>query len=604
MERSAPKAKRKRREGGVSERTLRRRKAEGVIVPPPPTLDPKDLSDPDEASCDEFLDSICTLFEESGSSNHQVAQPTSSLEPVELSSSSFEEFIQAVEQNSNNDDLSASVIPDSNFQGGNWFDAAFCGSLLLDCDACINCSCIVCDGCCHSETGDCVHCDRCSSYQFDHEDGRFDDNDEVISPEKARNREIEAEFKDIVIKNCLSHTVVDDLVLFFRRWDLGDFPKTAKTLLNTPQVTPTRPVPPGEYWHAGITAPLIDHIKKTKCEEVKVGVSVDGVPLSGSSNSSFWPILCCFNGSPEVILAGAYHGYSKPQDSNVYLQDFNEEMTQLCKEGLVVDGRLISISLHCLHCDAPAKAFVLKFKNCNGYFSCPKCIQEGEMDGRRMCFPEVDAQLRTDESFKAHQQKEHHVGIPDIQDIPTFGPVSSVPYDYMHLVLLGVMRKILYMLLQGPLNVRLKAQLATKLSDLLVSLMSWKPREFVRKLRHLQFIKRFKATEFRQILFYVGPVVFEPVLSKDLYEHFLVLHVAMTVLAHPIYASTHVDYAEGLLKFWVLSFKSLYGAAYISHNVHGLVHLAADVRRFGPVDNFSAFKFENFLQFLIKLVRK
>lgn len=31
------------------------------------------------------------------------------------------------------------------------------------------------------------------------------------------------------------------------------------------------------------------------------------------------------------------------------------------------------------------------------------------------------------------------------------------------------------------------------------------------------------------------------------------------------------------------------------YNVHSLIHLTADVDRFGPLDAFSAFKYENFL---------
>ena len=40
------------------------------------------------------------------------------------------------------------------------------------------------------------------------------------------------------------------------------------------------------------------------------------------------------------------------------------------------------------------------------------------------------------------------------------------------------------------------------------------------------------------------------------------------------------------------------------YNIHGLVHLANDVRKFGSLDNVSSFPFENFLQSLKKMVRK
>ena len=39
----------------------------------------------------------------------------------------------------------------------------------------------------------------------------------------------------------------------------------------------------------------------------------------------------------------------------------------------------------------------------------------------------------------------------------------------------------------------------------------------------------------------------------------------------------------------------LYGVDMLVFNVHGLVHLAKDVERFGCLDNFSAFVFESFL---------
>lgn len=44
------------------------------------------------------------------------------------------------------------------------------------------------------------------------------------------------------------------------------------------------------------------------------------------------------------------------------------------------------------------------------------------------------------------------------------------------------------------------------------------PSEFARKPRSLTFIKQWKATEYRQLLFYTGLVVLRHVLRKDLYH--------------------------------------------------------------------------------------
>lgn len=42
----------------------------------------------------------------------------------------------------------------------------------------------------------------------------------------------------------------------------------------------------------------------------------------------------------------------------------------------------------------------------------------------------------------------------------------------------------------------------------------------------------------------------------------------------------------------------------VSYNVHGLIHLVNDVKKFDPLGDFSAFKYENYLQTLKKLLRK
>jgi hypothetical protein len=54
----------------------------------------------------------------------------------------------------------------------------------------------------------------------------------------------------------------------------------------------------------------------------------------------------------------------------------------------------------------------------------------------------------------------------------------------------------------------------------------------------------------------------------------------------------------------VRKFEALYGRKQISYNVHGLIHLPGDVKNLGPLDDFSGFKFENYLGFIKKLLKK
>lgn len=65
-----------------------------------------------------------------------------------------------------------------------------------------------------------------------------------------------------------------------------------------------------------------------------------------------------------------------------------------------------------------------------------------------------------------------------------------------------------------------------------------------------------------------------------------------------------VCYAKELLLWFVRSSVNVYGNIFTVYNVHGLIHLADDVINHGcSLNNISAFKFENYMQSLKKMVR-
>ena len=88
-------------------------------------------------------------------------------------------------------------------------------------------------------------------------------------------------------------------------------------------------------------------------------------------------------------------------------------------------------------------------------------------------------------------------------------------------------------------------------------------------------------------------------LPKKFYNHFLILHVAMSLL-FKIPSLSDIAYAEELLLLFVKKCDELYGPESLSYNVHSLIHLGDDARKYGCLDNISAFPFENFLQGLKK----
>lgn len=175
----------------------------------------------------------------------------------------------------------------------------------------------------------------------------------------------------------------------------------------------------------------------------------------------------------------------------------------------------------------------------------------------------------------------------------------------MHLICLGVVKKLILLWIKGPLFIRLSRRAINRISYLLILLKCTTPSDFVRKPRSLKDVKHWKAVEIRNFLLYTGPVVLKYTLKKEMYYHFLTLHTAITILVRPdLCRKEFIDYAEALLKNFVLSFEILYGKQYITHNVHNLLHLCCDVRIFGSLDNFSAFRFENYMMTIKRRLRK
>lgn len=214
---------------------------------------------------------------------------------------------------------------------------------------------------------------------------------------------------------------------------------------------------------------------------------------------------------------------------------------------------------------------------------------------------------RTDEDFSTYKDDSYHLKETILSRIPYLGLVTNITLDYMHVVCLGLTKKILLIWFSGKKKKMISIHQKEVIShEVHVSISTNTPVEFNRKISDLANVAHMKATEYRQILLYWGVVIFKHFLDAIYYNHFVTLHVAIRMLScsHFCIIPEYVDYAEQLLIHFGESFGELYGKEYMSHNVHAVTHLAEDVRNFGPLDSFSAFKYENFMQTLKSFVRK
>lgn len=148
----------------------------------------------------------------------------------------------------------------------------------------------------------------------------------------------------------------------------------------------------------------------------------------------------------------------------------------------------------------------------------------------------------------AHQtQEEHHSGVSPLISL-NVDLASCMPLEYMHLICLGVMRQLLMVhWLRGEHSVCISLQMASQM----LALKPYVCCEFHRKPRALSDTDRWKAVEFGLFLCYVGPVVLRGTLPSELYQHFLLFHVAVAMLLDPLHARVRCEDANQLLRKWV-----------------------------------------------------
>ena len=67
---------------------------------------------------------------------------------------------------------------------------------------------------------------------------------------------------------------------------------------------------------------------------------------------------------------------------------------------------------------------------------------------QKVTYQELKVTLRTDESFRAQLQEEHHKGYTPFCDLP-INMITAFPLDYIHQACLGVMKRLVLIWVEG-----------------------------------------------------------------------------------------------------------------------------------------------------------
>lgn len=176
----------------------------------------------------------------------------------------------------------------------------------------------------------------------------------------------------------ISHLAINSLLNILKEVpDLKDLPKDARTLLKTPRTSNMEILGSGTYSYLGIKQGILDvlQFEDDIPSTIQLLLNIDGVPISKSSGGQFWPQLGKIRNltSSKVFPIGICHGTEKPQDPNKYMSKLIEELNCLINQGFQIRNKTVNMEHVGFVCDAPAKAFLLRTKGHNGYFSCTRC---------------------------------------------------------------------------------------------------------------------------------------------------------------------------------------------------------------------------------------
>lgn len=407
--------------------------------------------------------------------------------------------------------------------------------------------------------------------------------------------------RKLSIKHKFNRTGVSDLLK-----SLHDFfpklPLDYRSLLNTPKETPKRIVKPGVYTHINIKRSIQNILrchKSVQCEILTIDLFIDGVALfkDPKNNKSCWVILGRLsNVCKKVFTIGIYCGLGQPFNFNELIEEMIFDLETLIEQGIVVNEKIFKIQIGNFCLDSPARASVCYVMHHNGYNSCYYCTIKGFHDGTRMTFTTENSSLRTDSSFRERLDPLHHKETSSLIETKTdVRMISQFPPDYLHFSLLGGVKKILRTLFatQKP---ELHHSYRTVISDRLELCNIFLPSEFHRKIRPLNDVGSYHGNELRLFLLKLGPVVLQNAIPTKYYNHFLYLHIGISILCDLELCLEKNLVAEQLLKVFTKNSTKIYDSSFGVSVIHNLNHLAAAVRnQQKPLDAFSTFPFESFL---------
>lgn len=415
-------------------------------------------------------------------------------------------------------------------------------------------------------------------------------------------------------------------------------PKSHKVLLQSNRkVVDIVTMGQGQFWYKGLGLNLsqsltLDYLLEHG--EIIVDINTDGLQLYNKSKLEFWPILGCLKGQKTPFIVACYFGEGHPDNVELFLQDFVAEARDLQENGYEAFGIVFPFKLRDFILDAPARSMM---KCCVGHtakVACDKCSIVGVSKYNRIVFVGAGVEPgtpRTDLSFQQREQPAHHKGMSPLERDLNVNMVSQFRLDGMHMAHGGVFKRwVLYLI--GDLHRKetaeeqhlrkinkdagvpqprfrphgkISAAAKNLINTAIFDTAPFIPSDFNRRAYDLHHVHFEKCTQFRRRLLYDGIRVYKNI-PDNAYKSFLLLHTGIYILSSPKFVKEEqwLTAASEILDQFVVKSVEVFDESFAVFNVHCLAkHLVEECREHGAIDDFSAYKYENYLGSIKHILR-
>lgn len=187
--------------------------------------------------------------------------------------------------------------------------------------------------------------------------------------------------------------------------------------------------------------------------------NTDGIDIHPTSKCNLWPILLTSNFLPQnirfreknMIVAALHYSEEKPIFLK-YFEPLNQEFEHLSQTGLFVKSKCFKFVITHVALHLPAKCSVQCIMQFNGFNACFYCHHPGEKTEKGIRYTILQqATSRTHSNMISDMQTALRTqntcngvkGISPMVGFKHFDLVKSFIIDYMHAILLGIVKNLL-----------------------------------------------------------------------------------------------------------------------------------------------------------------